>query len=315
MRSNWTPWDLIKSRPQIISPDQEGIVAINSFDPYVEKLLLNRIPHKKKLIPILGSEITPEWIENHLQTMDLFGGGESYMIMCGEELPAATKEILLNNQISAEGRLLLFLFSKSGTFFEKWSKSGVGEFIKVEAPKFWDNRKLLDFLAREMQVSLPYDVSNLLLETLNTDDSAELYHMLGMLKIYSQLDLPPTYEGTKELLDSEKLDHFKFASNYCQKRPSQFWQPLASGQFTFDQLRSLFFFMSGHLFKVFDPSYVQAKNKLSKYDQEILAYSKKWDRKELLKAIRQFSQFEVRCKAKDDALFEEIRLTYLASLK
>lgn len=313
MRSNWTPWDLVKARPQVLDSNQQGIVAIHSFDPYIEKIFLKRIPQKGQLIPVLGSELTLEWIDRNLSTMDLFGAGESYLVMCAEDLPNGTKELLLQNQLVIDGRLIVFLFSKSGVFFDKWSKNGQGEFIKIEAPKFWDSRKLLDFLARELSVNLPYDLSSMLLETLNTDDSSELYHFLEMLKVYSEIDVPPSCTMAQDLLGNKKLDQFRLSSLFCQKRWEQFWPPLAEEEYTFDQLRSLFFFMSSHLFKVYDPSYAQGKGKLSKYDQEILAYSKKWDRKELLRYIRLFSQLEQRCKARDEGVIQDIRLAYLSS--
>ena len=199
----------------------------------------------------------------------------------------------------------------NGSFFEKWSKTGEGEFVKVEPAKFWEVKKLLDFLCNELQITIPYDVSTFLLESLNTEDSGELYHFLSLLRLYAQIGVSPSIEISRELLDSAKLDQFKLANLFCQKRHAQFWDILVAGQYSFEQLRGFFFFMSSHLFKIYDPSHIQGKSKPSKYDQEILAFSKKWKGDELQKYIRTFAQLEQRCKARDERVYQDLRLAFL----
>lgn len=311
MRSNWTPWDLLKSRPTILPPHQQGIVAIHSPDAYIEKMLVNRLPHKSHLTVLVGSDMTAEWVENNLLTTDMFSAGDSYLILNSEDIPANVKDLLFGNQVAITDRLVVFLFSKSGVFFEKWSKNGDAEFIKVEQAKFWEVKKLLDLLCQELKISIPYDVSNFLLESINTDDSGELYHFLGLLRLHAMIGVLPSIEIAKELLNSSKLDQFKLATLFCQKRYAQFWDILVTGQYTFDQLRGFFLFMSSHLFKVYDPSYLRAKSKPSKYDQEILAFNKKWKSDELQVQIELFAKLEQKCKARDDQVYQLMRLSFL----
>ncbi len=311
MRSNWAIWDFLKSRPNIISGNSVGVLSLYFADPYFEKIALSRLTQKNKLVPLVGSEITRDWIENNLLTMDLFGSNDSYLILLAEDIPAATKDYLLTNPLTLDNRLLVFSFSRNGTFFDKWSKLDHGEFIKFEAVKFWEGRKLIDFLCQEFKLTLPYEVSNFLLESISIDDSSELYHFLGLLQLYSQSGTAINLGLAQELLGNAKLDHFKLANLFCQRKFPQFWLEIENGNYSFDQLRSFFFFMSSHLFKIYDPKYLEAKNKLSKYDQEILAYSKKWKQDELLGAIRHFSELELKGKAKDHDLLQAIREQFI----
>ncbi len=316
MRSNFSPWDFIKSNPDVRPSNSEGIFAINSCDPYVEKIIIDRLEQSSfngNLIPILGTDLTIDWIENNLLSLGLFGGGDSYLVLHAEDISAKVKDYMISNSLAVEGRYLVLCFSKGSRLFDTLSKKLDGEYINITAPKFWEGRKLLDFLSEELKVRLPYNVSNYLLEAVQTDDSSELYHCLNLIKLHFE-DRPIDLDKVKGLIATSKLDNFKFATLFGQKKFAQFWKELDAIELTFEQLRTFFSFMAGHLYKMFDPSYSSKKGRLTKYDQEILALSKRWDKEELQEKIRQFSELEVLAKSKDSSIFQKIRVDYIQSL-
>lgn len=318
MRSNFSPWDFIKSNPEIIPSSSEGIFAIASCDPFIEKIIIDRMNRgyfKAGLIPVLGSDLTPEWIENNLLTYDMFGGSDSYLVLHADDISTMVKNYIVETKVKVEGRHLVLCFSKGGTLFEKLSKELDGEFVKINPPKFWEGRKLLDFLCEEKRVRPPYEVSTYLLGALSSEDSTELVQALNMIKLHFADNQNISIDRVKELITASKLDNFKLATLFGQKKLSDFWNELISLDNTFDQLRGFFSFMEGHLFKMYDPSYTGPKGKLSKYDQEILTLSRKWQKDELLKSIRLFSEYEIMAKSKDQNLIHMMRLQYVMALE
>ena len=316
MRSSFSPWDFIKSNPQVRPKSPEGIFAISSYDPYIEKIVIDRFSRSsfgEDLTPILGSDLTIEWIENNLLSLGLFGGGGSYLVLHAEGITSTVCDFMIEKSLAVQGGYLVLCFSKGGPLFETLSKKLPGEYIKINAPKFWEGRKLLDFLSGELRVRLPYNVSTYLLEAVNSEDCSELYHCLNLIKLHfddQNIDL----ERVKGIIATSKLDNFKFATLFGQKKFSSFWRELDSLDVTFDQLRIFFSFMEGHLYKMYDTSYAAKKGALSKYDQGIIALSKRWTTDELQFQIRQMAELEVMAKSKDVTLYQNIRLKYIQGI-
>jgi hypothetical protein len=121
-------------------------------------------------------------------------------------------------------------------------------------------------------------------------------------------------ELLQELVSKTRVDQFSLASKFSQRNKAFFYKSLIDTELDFDSLRSLFNFMQGHLLKLYDPSYMYKKPRMTKYDKEIDAHSKLWDRKDLLLAVNQFSDFEILAKQKSDLLLTQLRTEYFEAL-
>lgn len=311
MFSKWFPWDFVKNNPTTIEEQHKGVIVLWSFDPFVEKMLLSRIPKhqfSEGLVTITGNDFTVDWIEENLNTMDMFAGNTSYQILLADQIPQKTRTWLLENQLDLGDRRLIFCFRSDSTFLKSLEKNVPGIYLKVEAPRFWENGKLLTFLADQLGIRLVYDVHAYLLEAVpNTvGDFVNALKTIG-LNCPGQIDL----KTVRELIQPGRIDQFKLASMLAGKKRVAFFKDLVEIDSNFDDLRSLFSFMQGHLLKLLDPSYIKKKSRPSKYDQEIMAHSRLWSKTELLCEMKTMGELEILAKKKTNQLKRRLEQEYL----
>jgi DNA polymerase III delta subunit len=315
MLSKWTPWELVNSRPSILNADEQGLCALSFADPFVENLVLARIPKEisadSEFHIVNGKEVDQAWLENNFQTLSLFGGKDSYLVIEAQDLPSSAKEYLLDESFKVEDQRLILSFKKDTKFFNKLAKKADGFFFQVQEPKFWESDKLLGFLADEMGVRLAYPVKNYLKESLE-GTSLDFHNALSLIKLHHPESSEVQLDQVRRLVRGRKLDHFALATSFGQKRQIDFYKKILSIELDFEALMHLFRFMQSHLFRLLDPSYMESKAKMSKYDKEILAHSKLWEKSELLEAMNLFGELEVDAKSKSANLKNRIRQTYLS---
>jgi DNA polymerase III delta subunit len=312
MLSKWLPWDFIRNHPQTVL-NQKGLYTLYSYDSFMERILLNRLYSRNwndELKVVTGNEITVEWIEENLKTLSLFGGMSSYLILQAEGLPTATKNYLLEEKLELDCYLILS-FSTNNALFEQMSKQVEGTFLKVEEPRFWEGAKLLNFLSEETSIRLPYDVQNYILGSL-PNTTMDLMTALTMINLHFPGGENASLAQIKELISPVKLDQFALASLFSEKKRTHFFKKLVERDIGFDSLRTIFAFMQGHLFRLADPSYIEKKARPSKYDKEILAYTKLWKKGELEKEMRIFGELEIEAKRKSANLKDQLRVEYLS---
>tara|TARA_R110000868_G_scaffold42895_5_gene144702 strand:- start:3241 stop:4197 length:957 start_codon:yes stop_codon:yes gene_type:complete len=318
MLSKWNPWDYARNHSHFM-PESARLCAYYCFDPFVEKVLYARfLASKAEGAPhaVLGSEITPEWVEENILGSDLFGEPASYRVLHAEGLPAKTRKFLLENTIIPEKGHLILSFSSDDKFLSEFSKKQEGHFFKIPSVPFWFNDKLLDFFADGMGMRLPWDVKQYLLGCVE----AEGGEFVGALKQIA-LAMPVsdiTLEKVRDVIGVKRLDQFALAETFCKKDFTGFYQFfLKENHFEslgFDSLRMFFSFMQGHLLKISDPRYIDSKPKPSQYDRSIQAYSKTWQLAELRKFVGVFAQYEMEAKMKSDFLIDRMRRDYLSHL-
>lgn len=315
MLSKWKLWDFFKANPRSVSPDRKGIYAVYCFDPVVMKLFKDQIPksyfENERLIPLMGKEVTVEWLEDNLKTMGLFGNSDSYLVHNAEDLSKDAKELLLEDGLLTDERYFILSFSKADEFFKNLGSKESVAGIEIQAPMFWENREFLEFLSSTVGVYLDYKASQRLQESVEATCSNYM-NILESLKINFG-DESITLDKLEETLAKEKLDQFLLAEMFGSKKFPAFYKNLLEVRADNVALLRFFAFMQKHMGKICDPSYLDSKRKLSKYDRQILSCSKIWERGQALRSIQYFKELETDAKLNRPFLGAKLRRDYLRS--
>ncbi len=314
MHSKWQIWDFFSSYDRSTLATFEGILAINTFDPLCLKMVKdfllkgaeNRIVYHK-----IASDVNKGWIEEEFQALSLFGNTESFVIHQAQDLKADMIELI--SQLSLEGRFLILSFESEGARFQKLIKEEKVGTLQIEAPRFWEINKLLDFTCAHLRLPLSYEAKAWILDSLE-NNFGTFYNSCCLIKLNHPEAREISLTDVKELLTLERLDQFTLASLYCRKKSVQFFEKLVALEGDFDKMRGFFNFMQSHLIKLADTSYLSQKPRLTQYDKDLQSCSKLWKGPELMLAIDRFNRWELMCKKKDTILWHEVRETFLRSL-
>jgi len=318
MFSKWQVWDFVKNHEGIFSLSRKGVYAIHCYDAFLERLLLKKINKKnlaeKRLVPIMGSELTTDWISEKIESLDLFAQNYSYIVLHSEEISSSVQKYLLEQQVNWGERYFLFSFSKENDFFTKFAKNEEVTAFKIERPRFWEAQKLLVFLADEFKIRLPYDVQNYIVENVenNPEDFINLLKMIGIDLVSNNKKVE--VGSIKKLILNERLDQFALAKMYSNKKRSDFYSNLFLKRSTFEEKLMIFSFMQGHFYKMLDTSYIANKKKPTKYDKQIEVDSKLWRKDEIIKEMKLLSELEIMAKSKSRKLDLEMKRNYLKDL-
>jgi hypothetical protein len=313
MPSNWTIWDFFKNHFSTISTETKGILSYSFPDPYIYKMFQDSFQKKFDLKVIVGSSLTPEWIEDNLTSLSLFGNSESFFISNADEIPKEGLEYFLESPPDLSDRLLVFIFFKESPAKKKISDCP-GQHFAVEACKFWEVDKYFKFLCDYYQVRLSFDAKQFFLEMVEQDSGG--FHIgLNILKINFPNAQELSLEQVRAILEPNRLDQFNLASTISKKEFAKFYEKLLFLRPDFDSLRTLFAFLQGHLIKLADTSVIEKKARLSKYDQEIVSSSKLWKIQELKTIVHEFAEYEIKAKAKNPSLYHDLMLKCVHYLK
>lgn len=307
MLSKILPWDFLPKYPNTIDKKKSGIYAFLVEDPFMERVLLERIP--KDEIPFSlysGIEMTRDFLEMHFINQSFFSNTDHIQVINGENIKPDILNFIIDSNIDWSGRYLLIFFTKTNKHFIEFTKnSAVNGFI-IEEPRFWEGAKLWQFCQKAREVNLPADVSRFALDYLEHTfesffwviDTIKLNFPDGKIKI----------EELKILIKKERWDFFELIDifNACPK--NFFIEILKKDERDYEWLRALFAFMQSHLTKVLFSEEIRHKPKLSRYDQSILTVSEKWPRHDVVKYLKFFSELEIQAKLSDELLINKLRL-------
>lgn len=313
MPSNWTIWDFFKNCITNLNPDQKGILSFTFPDPYVYKMF-QEIFHKKFDTKIIvGTNFTPEWIEDNLATLSLFGNSENFFISNADDIPKEGCDYFVSQSIDLTDRLLVFIFFKESPTKKKIVEMN-GQHYLVEASKFWESDRYFKFLCDYYQVRLSFDAKQFFLEMIEQESGG--FHIgLNILKINYPAAQELSLEQVQTILGPTRLDQFMLASTLSKKEFSKFYEKILFLRPDFESLRMLFVFLQGHLIKLADTSVIEKKARLSKYDQEIISTSKLWKIQELKDVVHEFAEYEIKAKSKDQSLYHDLMLKNVHYLK
>ena len=315
MHSKWQIWDFFSSFSRDYLKTLEGPLALNTFDPLCLKLVkdfLTRGAEDRVIHYKMGAEVTRDWIEEEFQTLSLFGNSDCFFIHQAQDLNADMLEQLTKADIS--GRFVLLSFENELTTWKKLVKDGKIPTLTVEAPRFWELNKLLDFVCNHLRLPLSYEAKNWILEALENNIST-FYNACCLIKLNHPDAKEVSIQDVKELLTLEKLDQFAMASLIARKKHKDFFEKLVQLEGDFDKMRGFFMFMQSHLVKMADTSYLAKKPRLTQYDKDLQSTAKLWKEAELLSMVEKFNRWELLCKKKDSQIWHEIKAAHLKSFK
>ena len=319
MLSKWQVWDFFQHHESVIEKGKYGVYGCYAFDPYINKLLKDSIDvtqFEGGLTTLMAEDISIQWIEDNFLSLGLFGNSDSFLIQNAQNLSKECQKLLdqklSHNELILEGRYLILFFNEDNAFFKSFSKNDQVTSYKIEVPKFWDSNKLLDFLANKLRVRLSYQAKQIILEKVE-NTCKDFINILKPLQInYGVNEVTPNM--LESLLVPSKLDKFQLASLYSIKKKTQFFETILEVEANPDMLRELFYFMQGHLLKMYDPSNIYEKKDRTQYDKKILSYSQSWSKSEILQDVDIFRELEQECKIKKLNALTSIRKYYLRSL-
>lgn len=307
MHSKWQLWDFFSNVRRDLLETHEGLLALSTFDPVSLKLakdFLLRGAGGKSVLYKMAPEVTRGWVEEEFQTLSLFGTQDAFFIHQAQDIAADALELLLSQDVT--GRFVVLSFESENAAWKKILKEGKLTTLQVEAPKFWEPQKLLDFVASYLRLPLSWEAKGWILESLE-NNLGTFYNALGLVKLNHPEAREVGLKEVQELLLVEKLDQFALASLFCRKKRLEFFLKVQHLHGDFDKLRGLFMFMQSHLIKVLDPSYLSQKPRLTSYDKDIQSTARLWKPQELLAAIEAFNRWEILSKRKESLLWTELK--------
>lgn len=313
MHSKWQLWDFFNSVKRDYLAEKSGVIALSTFDPICLKLVkdyLMRGAGERTVHYKMAPEVTRDWIEEEFQSLSLFGATESFFIHQAQDLKTEQLEALAN--LDLIDRFVILSFESENAAYKKLLKEGKIDFLQIEAPKFWEPHKLLDFVTTYLRLPLTYESKAWMLDSLENNLSS-FYHASCLLKLNHPEAKEVSLSQVKALLETERLDQFVLASLLARKKNTEFFGKLLHFESDFDRMRGLFNFLQSHLIKILDPSYLESKPRLSGYDKDIQSASKLWKPQDLKKEVERFNRWELMSKKKDSLLWHELKSSYLQS--
>lgn len=313
MHSKWQLWDFFNAVKRDYLAEKNGVIALSTFDPICLKLVkdyLMRGAGERTIYYKMAQEVSRDWIEEEFQSLSLFGGMESFFIHQAQDLKAEQLEALASLDLT--DRFLILSFESENASWKKLVKDGKVDFLQIEAPKFWEPHKLLDFVTTYLRLPLTYDSKTWMLDSLENNLSS-FYHAGCLLKLNHPEAKEVSLPEVMSLLETERLDQFVLASLYARKKNSEFFSKLLHFQSDFERLRGIFNFLQSHLIKIMDPSYLENKPRLTGYDKDIQSASKLWKTDDLRKEVERFNRWELMSKKRDSLLWHELKTSFLRS--
>ena len=316
MFSSFFPWEFKNNFPNLLQEGKFGLYALSCYDPFLEKIYQNSVPghflEGGKWSVLNPQDITVDWLENNINTLDFFSAGQSYKVLMSELLSPAVQEFLLSEEIDWGNRYFLLSFQKENKFFEKLKKKKEVHTYKIKTPNFWEYDKLMKFICDQMSLPLAYPVQSFLVEH-TPPEPAEYIHILKKLSLLGKPINSLTIEDVKEEMDQDKFDNFGLARLWASKKHKSFFKKLLPFIHNQVEMIKFFGFMQSHILKMADTSYLAGKPRPSKYDKEIDLHSKLWSKAELRDEMKFFGNCEILAKQKSGELTQVLRGRLLAS--
>lgn len=305
------PWD------HFASPwTWEGVAALQCGDPFLERMAVRKAAREN-----LGGgrwraaalpSADPERLEADLLGTDLFEPRRPRLLMEAHGAGKAVRDVVLASLGALGAARALVLFGRDGDFLKALRRSPGVAFRRIAAPAFWQRERLFDFLRAGMGVRLDAGARAHLLDA--SDGSTR--GIVGVLRTVRDNvpdGAPVSSEDARRLVPPARLDVFKLAALYGNRRFGPFYGELLKGEFSFDDYRGAMGFMQAHLTRLHDPERRAAgKARPSSYDRGLVEQGRGWpDKDELMEHVGRFGEWEVMAKRKDGFLRQELRCRWL----
>ncbi len=311
MHSKWKIWEFFKNLPYDLK-GHKGIIAFYGHQPLMNLLFKQKLKNEgilgREIKVSMGQEMTLDWFENEFKSLGFFQNEDDYFIHNAEQISSnIVEQILAPDDLILDSNLVFLNFNKNDAFFKKLSKltSSKVKVFEVTAPQFWEDDELLSFLERELGVYLAISAKKLVKEKIPFDIQA-YYDVLLKIKIHFPEKKNLEASDILNLIDLQKLDHFELAELFGSRKLDSFYKKVLSLYSEGFELVGAFSFIQSHMIKIYDPSYLFSKARLSKYDKQIQAQSRLWNQNTCIRAIDYLGTLILELKSKD--LFTEHHL-------
>lgn len=302
MHSKMVIWEMFAAFKQ-------GRLSLGQFHQFVSQepiygdLAKKYAKHVGNFKTVFANDLTLEWVEDNIFGLSLFGN-DNYIILESEKL---SKSIVqrFSDSLSQVDTSLILIGSKALELPEVFITT------EITPPSFWQMDRLLEFFLNVCKVKTTPGARQAIIDAIEPSPAA--FYQVAMTLQSFHADQMVDVEHVQQILEKNKLNKFEFATLLSQKRTGEFFQRLSTIKTDSKTLRSFFLFMQTHLFKIFDPTYADKKNKLSKYDKEILDAAKAWQPQEIDQALDEFRLLEQASKLdvnKLDSLIHSMVLKY-----
>ena len=307
MHSKWKIWDFLAARPKVLN-NKVQIFCLQSFDSFILKILKERIDYslfeEKKLHIKMGKEVTSSWIEDNLIAMNLFGTQESYLVHSADDLSEDAFSLIFEDEsTSFDGRFLIFNFEKDSSNLKKLKKikSEKFELITIERPAFWEEMEMVNFFSNYFKVYLSAAAIDFVRTRVNFDFTV-YYNLFRNIQLHFGDKLDISRDEVGSLIDDLKIDQFELVELLGTKRFKHFYKKFVEVIDDGQDIIQLMYFIQSHLSKVFDSSFLEGKAKLTKYDRQIMAHEKIWNKDDIVRVLNFFSDLIILAKKKDNKL-------------
>jgi len=300
-------WDLNFSKIGL-DLSQAGLIPLVVTDPYIERILKDKIPRENHEIRIfIGNEITQNFIDENFVNLSLFSQASHFLILNAELIPNEVLQKMFKELIQYQDSSIFLFFAKANKSISDVLKKSEINCLEIEEFKFWDAPKMLHFLAKELQVKLDAACVKFLLENIEHTVEA-FYTTLNLIKLNfaDEIDL----NKLKVVIVKERFDFFELLDIYHENR-RKFYYSLDKKLVDFEWMREFSVSMQSHLAKVLNPSEISKKEKLSKYDMNIIRWSEMEPRQEMKAELMFFHEVEMLAKSHDLGIKEKIRIKML----
>ncbi|MDO9183637.1 MAG: hypothetical protein Q7U04_14580 [Bacteriovorax sp.] len=309
MLSKILPWDFIQKYPKTIDPLQLGIHSFLIDEPYLERVMLERLPKAELRFSLYtGSEISRDFIEEHFVNLSFFSQNDPILIINAENIPTGILDFLLETEIDWAAYLLVLFFTKSSKQHNEFVKNKKVQAFELELPRFWEGAKLWQFCQKARNINLDGTVSRFALENLEHNFES-FFWFIDTVKMNFP-DGPVDIKILESLVVKERWDFFNLIDIF-HRSPKAFFEEVLKKELDYDWMRTLAAFMQTHLTKILFPEDLKNKGKLSKYDQSVLEMSEKLNRNSVKYYLGFFSELEILSKSSDILLVNRLRLETL----
>ncbi len=276
-----------------------GLICLKSSSPVLGKICKDLVFKRGKVSfqTKVAQEVTRDWVISELKTPNLFGNNDSYFIHFADQLNKdVIEELKDSTEILTDNRVILLNFEAHSSLLKKYQKQESVMIVEVESPAFWEFDSLFHYFLRYFSIKLNHSTVDKILAYL-PEDIEEYYNFAHQISVLKGDEIQ-----VLQVLENKKNIQFDLARNLSLKKFQLFYQMILDREYTYDQYRSLFSFLQGHLLKIADPSYTEKKKRLNQYDKNILQWSKAWSRIEIRNVLVKLAEFEIQAKSKDSFL-------------
>jgi hypothetical protein len=287
----------------------KGIYSIIVDDPYIESFIRKKIPKDKCHYRLLvGKELTKSSVEDLFLNLSFFQSNEPTIVINAQEVSEDVL-VFLNDVNSPDSLLVLFFNKLSKNQSNIINKSEGIVSIEVQAPKFWEGAKLLSFILEMYELKISSEARNYILQ--NIENSIESFcSIISKIKLDVDNDDQIDIEYLKKKIVKDRFDFFELIEKYHSNNKI-FFQELLLRERDYEWFVGFLVFFQGHLIKVLNPEVLIAKDKLNKYEQNIINWSESGSRENFLNDLKFLNKLEIEFKKKNLFALDQIRLRIL----